>query len=52
MRSTTPTLVIDSDHLDYIRREADLKGVVERIRQALRLAPFQAELPLDLEERN
>ena len=50
--SSTPTLVIDNDHLDYIRREADLKGVVERIRQALRLAPFQAELPLDLEERN
>lgn len=47
--SAPPTLVIDSDHLDYIRRESDLSWVVERIRQALRLSPFQAELPLELE---
>jgi len=50
--SLPPTLVIDSDHLDYIRNESDLNWVVERIRQALRLSPFQAELPLKLEDSN
>jgi len=50
--SMTPTLVIDSDHLDYIRHEHDLGFVVERIRQAFRLSPFQAELPLELEGSN
>lgn len=46
----SPVLIIDSDDLDYIRRPEDLNWVVERIRQALRLSPFQAELPLALEE--
>ncbi|MFZ5807910.1 MAG: deoxynucleoside kinase [Chloroflexota bacterium] len=45
-----PVLLIDSDELDYIRRSEDLNWVVERIRQALRLSPFQAELPLVMEE--
>lgn len=45
-----PVLIIDSDELDYIRRSEDLNWVVERIRQAMRLSPFQAELPLVMEE--
>jgi len=44
--NATPVLVVDSDHLDYVRRAEDLKWVEERIRQALKLSPFQAELPI------
>ena len=41
-----PVLVIDTDHLDYVRQPDDLKKVEYRIRQALKLPPFQGELPL------
>jgi len=33
--------------MDYIRRAEDLKLVEDRIRQALQLAPYQPEFPLD-----
>jgi deoxyguanosine kinase len=42
-----PVLVIDTDELNYIAREEDLRWVENRVRQTLRLTPFQAELPLD-----
>lgn len=42
----TPVLVIDTNELDFVRREEDLDWVENRIRQALQLAPFQPELPL------
>jgi deoxyguanosine kinase len=42
-----PVLVIDTNELNYIAREEDLHWVEDRIRQAMRLPPFQAELPLD-----
>jgi deoxyguanosine kinase len=42
-----PVLVIDTDELNYIAREEDLRWVEDRIRQTLKLPPFQAELPLD-----
>lgn len=42
----TPVLVIDTDDLDYVRDAAALRLVENRIRQALKLPPFQAELPL------
>jgi deoxyguanosine kinase len=41
-----PVLTIDTNHLDYVRNSADLKTVEYRIRQALKLPPFQGELPL------
>jgi len=41
-----PILTIDTDHLDYIHSQEDLKWVENRIRQALHLPPFQPELPL------
>jgi deoxyguanosine kinase len=47
---TTPVLVLDTNHLDYVRRPEDLKQVENRIRQVLRLSPFQAEFPLPLQE--
>lgn len=42
----SPVLVIDTNHLDYVRQEQDLEWVENRIRQSLKLAPFQAELPM------
>jgi len=44
----TPVLPIDTNHLDFLRREEDLKYVEERIRQALRLAPFQESFSLEI----
>ncbi|MCS6906506.1 MAG: deoxynucleoside kinase [Anaerolineales bacterium] len=46
---SSPVLVVDTNHLDYVRNPQDLNSVVERIRQMLRLSPFQVELPLQAE---
>ena len=40
-------LTIDTDDLDYVRSAEALKFVENRIRQTLRLPPFQQELPLE-----
>jgi len=40
-------LPIDTDNLDYVRNPEALKFVENRIRQTLRLPPFQQELPLE-----
>ncbi len=47
---SSPVLAVDTNDLDYVRNPQDLNNVVERIRQALRLSPFQAALPLQVEE--
>jgi deoxyguanosine kinase len=39
-------LPIDTNPLDYVRNPADLKWVENRIRQAMKLTPFQTELPI------
>ena len=41
----SPVLAIDTNQLDYVRREADLEWVAERIRQTLKMTPYQPELP-------
>lgn len=46
------TLVIDTDELNYVANPADLKWVVNRIRQSLQLSPFQPELPLTLGDKD
>jgi deoxyguanosine kinase len=46
---SSPVLVIDTNRLDYVHNQEALDLVENRIRQALRLSPFQAELPLDLD---
>jgi deoxyguanosine kinase len=46
-----PVLVVDTNHLDYVRFTEDLRWVENRIRQALHLPPFQPELPLPVHER-
>jgi deoxyguanosine kinase len=43
----TPVLVIDSNPLNFVTNPEDLKWVENRIRQTLKLTPFQPELPLD-----
>ncbi len=41
----SPVLAIDTNHLDYVRRTEDLEWVAERIRQTLKMTPYQPELP-------
>lgn len=43
---SVPVLSIDTNNLDYVRYPESLKLVENRIRQALKLSPFQAELPI------
>ena len=45
-------LTIDTNRLNFVSNPEDLKRIENRIRQALRLSPFQAELPLSSESRN
>ena len=42
-------LTIDTNELNYIADPEDLKWVENRIRQALRLPPFQSELSLEID---
>lgn len=44
----SPVLTLDTNHLDYVHNPDDLKTVEDRIRQALKITPFQPELPLEL----
>jgi deoxyguanosine kinase len=41
----SPVLAIDTNDLDYVRRTEDLEWVAVRIRQTLRMTPYQPELP-------
>jgi deoxyguanosine kinase len=43
-------LVIDTNPLDFVRNPDDFTGIENRIRQALQLAPFQPELPMERNE--
>ena len=47
-RSKENILVINTDELDFVRKPDDLEFVAQRINQALKLAPFQESLPIDL----
>jgi deoxyguanosine kinase len=42
-------LALDTNELDYVRNPESLLWVENRIRQALKLAPFQPELPLEFD---
>lgn len=42
---SSPILVLDTNGLDYVHNPQDLMDVEDRIRQALHMPPFQAELP-------
>ena len=41
-------LTINTNQLDFVRNKEDLDWVEQRIRQALKMAPFQENLPIDL----
>lgn len=43
---TTPVLTIETDNLNYVERAQDLEFVNNRIREELRLAPYQPKLPI------
>jgi deoxyguanosine kinase len=43
---TTPVLTIETDDLNYVERPQDLDFVHNRIREELRLAPYQPKLPI------
>ncbi len=45
-RQGSSVLKIETDNLDYVRNPEALKFVENRIRQTLRMPPFQQELPL------
>ena len=42
----SPVLVMDTNNLDYVRSTEDLEWVADRIRQRLKMTPYQTELPL------
>ena len=42
----SPILKFDTNHINYVQKPEDLEWVVNRIHQALKLVPFQPELPL------
>jgi deoxyadenosine/deoxycytidine kinase len=44
----SPVLVIDTDNLDYVHNPEHLMWTENRIRQVLKLGPFQPELPLEM----
>jgi deoxyguanosine kinase len=46
----SPVLTVDTNQIDYVHRREDLALVENRIRQALRMTPYQPELPLELSD--
>jgi len=46
----SPVLTIDTNDLNYVSNPSDLKWVENRIRQILRLSPYQEQLPLGIEK--
>ncbi len=42
----SPVMIIDTNELDFVQNPEDLARMENRIRQALKLSPFQPELPL------
>lgn len=45
-----PILTIETNDLDFLRCAEDLTAINQRIRQALKLTPFQESLPIDFSQ--
>lgn len=45
-RHNSPVLVIESSEMDFVNNPADFQTILNRVREALKLAPFQPELPI------
>ncbi len=43
----SPVLVLECDQLDYVRRPEDLRWILERIHQEMKLVPYQPKLISD-----
>jgi deoxyguanosine kinase len=39
-------LVIDTDEIDFVQNEDDFEFILDRIRQSLKIGPYQNKLPL------
>jgi deoxyguanosine kinase len=48
----TPVITFETDQLDFVHDPSQLKYVENRIRQTLRMTPFQTELPLEMVENS
>lgn len=48
----SPVLLIDTNDLDYVNDASSLRYVENRIRQSIKMPPFQAELPMGSEPKN
>lgn len=46
----SPVLTVDTNQIDYVHRKEDLAVVENRIRQALKMTPYQPELPMALND--
>lgn len=46
----SPVLTIDTNAIDYVHNRNDLDLVENRIRQALKMSPYQPELPLRMSD--
>lgn len=44
---SVPVLKVDTNNLNYVASKEDLDWVETQVRQALKMAPYQQELPLD-----
>ncbi len=47
---TSPLLAIDTNPLDFVGRQEHLTYILDRVRAALGIPPYQPELPLNKEE--
>lgn len=45
-KPASQVLVVETQHLNYVRYPEDLRWIENRIRQSLQMSPFQPELPL------
>jgi deoxyguanosine kinase len=41
---SSPVLIIDSNEMDFVGNAADFQNILNRVREALQLAPFQPQL--------
>jgi deoxyguanosine kinase len=41
---SSPVLIIDSNEMDFVGNPADFQNILNRVREALQLAPFQPQL--------
>ncbi len=46
-RRRSPVMVIECDQLDYVRRPEDLRRILDRIHQEMKLVPYQPKLIAD-----